>query len=173
MSCLVLALHRIDTDDDRRTMSILETLWRTIVLEHEYLLRDQNLSLADFMNVMKFLRRATATSPPGSSFHTELVALYAQPRACSEFAPHEVRFLCAMDDQIKGKVFFLTSNGMFGLTYPGVEAGDTLCVFDGALLPHLFNVNSRIYLWPEFPVKSTCLESSRSILDTFPTRKAR
>ena len=138
-NCLALVLNGLDPGK-AAARPIMESFWQTMVLEQPIIIGDAALDLAEFMNLLQFLDRAAS---PQSSFIQERTALYIKPRSLPKFPPRVVRFIEILDTKIKNKVFFMAagsgfSSGLtFGLAHEGVRPDDTICVFEGAKVPHL------------------------------------
>ena len=128
--CLAAVLSGID-ESSPLFRSTLDKFWRTMILDNPFSLSERDLSCNDCWAAMKLLERSAS---PESSFVTERARLSIPPNGP---ASREILFIIAMDSYITHKPFFVTDNGLFGLTYQGVQTGDILCVFQGARMPHL------------------------------------
>lgn len=108
-----------------------------MLLENCSIIGDDDLNLDDFQAVLRLLVNAVS---PASSSAEEHAILSIEPFGAGQLiqrVPRETRFIVAVDCNITNKVFFVVENGMFGMTYQGVQTGDTLCVFQGAKMAHL------------------------------------
>lgn len=156
----------------------LDRFWRTMLFENTVIIGDDDLIFDDFRAVIQFLGRSVS---PESSFAEERAQLSIEPNEPGRIvhrAPRETRFLVALDFYITNKVFFVTDNGLFGMTYQGVQTGDALCVFQGAKMPHLLRrqdpaswtfvgeayVPGKMHGEAEKPVDGTALETETFVL---------
>ena len=113
---------------------LMDRFWRTMVLDDFELVGNRDLGLEDFETMLELMERAIA---PDSSFVTERARLDKANLRPRLRPVREISLLVCLDCKIANKVFFLMDNGMFGMTYQGVQDQDVLCVFDSAKLPHL------------------------------------